>query len=41
MLSHCSSEIAGTLSGRYPIPKTAQLERRTPTAERRCAQGAM
>ena len=82
MLSHCSSEIAGALSGRYPIPKAAlrwfelhseveirhirtskcggisgslatssalaisltgtglcQLEPRTPTAERRCAEG--
>ena len=30
MLSRCSSEIAGPLSGRYAIPKAAQLELRTP-----------
>jgi hypothetical protein len=39
MLSHCPSEIAGALRGRYPIPKAAQLELRIPTAERRCAAG--
>jgi hypothetical protein len=39
MLSRCSSEIAGALRGRYPIPKGAQLELRIPTAERRCAAG--
>jgi hypothetical protein len=39
MLSRCSSEIAGALRGRYPIPKATQLELRTPTAERRCAAG--
>jgi hypothetical protein len=39
MLSRCSSAIAGPLSGRYAIPKAAQLELRTPTAERRCAAG--
>ena len=37
MLSRSSSAIAGALRGRYPILKGAQLELRTPTAERRCA----
>jgi hypothetical protein len=37
MLSRGSSQIAGALSGRYPIAKAAQLELRTPGAKRRRA----
>jgi hypothetical protein len=36
MLTRCSSAIASPLSGRNAA---AQLELRTPTAERRCAAG--